>query len=191
VKSAVSAVLVAALLVGCGSGGDDDDPAETRAETAAETPPPSADTARFETASVGFTFEYPKDFAVETKPRGDVLGQVSLDPRGGLNALKVRETADRRLRPKDYLEEFRRDFARTVGKVDKRVETIGGLETGVLVFEDSVEQDGETVELTSSSYFFSGAGRTWQLECIADDDHREEIAEACGAALESVEFKRK
>jgi hypothetical protein len=143
----------------------------------------------FEAGAVGFTFEYPKDFAAEAKPGEQVLGQVSLEPRGALNALKIRETADRELQPKDYLDEFRRDFARTVGEVEKRTEMIGELETGVLVFEDSVRQDGETVEFTSSSYFFKGAGRTWQLECIADDDHREEIDSACGAALDSIEFK--
>ena len=188
-KSAVSALLVAAVLAGCGSSGDDGETTATRDGTTAETPPPSDDTAVFEARGVGFTFEYPDAFAPETKPRKQVLGQVTFEPRGPLNALKVRETTDRELRPKHYLDEFRRDFARSVGEVEQRTETIGDLEMGVLVFQDSVREGGETVEFTSSSYFFKGAGRTWQLECIADDDHREEIDSACGAALDSIEFK--
>jgi hypothetical protein len=48
----------------------------------------------------------------------------------------------------------------------------------------------ETPRFSSSSYFFKGAGQTWQLECIADPEHRDEVDEACRAALESVDFGR-
>jgi hypothetical protein len=58
----------------------------------------------------------------------------------------------------------------------------------VLEFDDAIESGGEMVEFTSSSYFFKGAGRTWQIECIADAEHRAQIEAACRTALESVQF---
>ena len=88
------------------------------------------------------------------------------------------------------MDEFQRDFERTVGKVDKREERIGNLDTGVLEFDDSVKRGGETVEFKSASYFFKGGGQTWQVECIADTGHRQQIEDACRTALESVDFVR-
>ena len=167
------------LLSGCGS---DNDPVET--------PPPAAGLARFESPRIAFTFDYPKDFVAEKRPRENVLARVAVKRGARLNAIKVRRTARRELNPERYLDAFQRDFAQTVGTVDKREERFGNLDTGVLEFDDSVKQGGEDVEFTSSSYFFKGAGRTWQLECIADAAHRTEVDAACRAALESVDFRR-
>jgi hypothetical protein len=44
------------------------------------------------------------------------------------------------------------------------------------------------VEFQSVSYFFPGGGKTWQVECISDAEHRSQIEDACRAALESVSF---
>jgi len=187
VKTAVLALLAAALIAGCGSG---DDSEKGEGSTKAEpSPAPSADTAVFRSRPVGFTFSYPRAFEIERRPQGQVLGQVSADADGRLNALKVRKTSDRELGPDRYLDEFQRDFERTVGTVEKREEQVGDLATGVLEFTDDLEQDGKKVEFTSTSYFFKGGGGTWQLECIADAEHREVIDDACRAALESVRFR--
>ncbi len=180
-QRAFALFLAAALVAGCGSDdGDDADPGET-ARGAAEL-------ARFESPRIAFTFEYPKGYVAEKRPRERVLARVAVERGARLNAIKVRRTARRELGPGRYLDEFQRDFERTVGKVEKREERIGDLETGVLEFEDSIERGGETVDFKSSSYFFTGAGRTWQVECIADDEHRVEIEEACRIALGSVDF---
>src|SRR5688572_7290722 len=185
------AVVVAALLAGCGSDDDDGENGETAAETTAdttvETPAPAPDTVVFRADGVGFTFSYPEEY-VREKPTG-VLGQVSLEKGEFFNAIKVREAADRELPPARYLEDFQRDFAERVGKVERRIETVGGLETGVLEFDDSHSEKGkDRVEFTSTSYFFTGAGRTWQVECVAEAEQREEIDSACRAVLESVNF---
>jgi hypothetical protein len=191
VKRALSLAAAAVLMAGCGSddedGGDDAAPGTG---TGTETAAPGPDMAVFRSDAIGFTFEYPEDLEADRKPAEPVLAQVSVDPGGRLNAIKVRRTADRELGPERYLDEFQRDFAKAVGEVDKREERIGKLETGVLEFADTVQENGETVELTSSSYFFKGAGNTWQVECIADAEHRERIDDACRALLESVEFER-
>ncbi len=180
-KRGFSLFLAAAIAAGCGSdGGNEGD----RAEEA----PPAGRLARFESPRIGFTFEYPQRFTAEKRPREKVLARVAMEPGSRLNAIKVRRTARRELRPERYLDEFRRDFERTVGTVEKREERVGDLDTGVLEFEDSVAQGGKTVSFKSSSYFFTGGGQTWQLECIADDEHRPAIEAACKTALESVEF---
>jgi len=190
VKTALSALLATAMIAGCGSSGDGDGDG-TGGSTKTDSPTPSADTAVLESKPVAFTFEYPNSFEAQTKPQGEVLGQVSVEPDGRLNALKIRKTADRELGPDRYLDEFQRDFERTVGTVEKHTETVGELNTGVLEFTDQLEQDDKKVEFTSTSYFFKGGGGTWQLECIADSEHGDEIDDACRAALESVEFRPK
>ena len=48
--------------------------------------------------------------------------------------------------------------------VETREERIGDLDMGVL--------EVEARDFTSSSYFFTGDGQTWQVECIADAEHR-------------------
>ena len=160
------------LLQGCGS---DDDPVETRHEVVEQH-------RTFASPRIPFTFDYPKDLVAEKKPREDVLAEVAVERGSRLNAIKVRRTARRELEPGRYLEEFRRDFERSVGAVEKRRERIGDLDMGVLEFE--------TPKFGSSSYFFTGGGQTWQVECIADAQHRAEIAAACKTALESVDFRR-
>jgi hypothetical protein len=183
VQRAFSLVLVAAIAAGCGSDDGDD------GGRAAPAPPPAGLT-RYESPRIGFTFEYPKDFTADKHPPGQVLARVAVEPGSHLNAINVRRTARRELGPERYLDEFQRDFERTVGSVEKRKERIGDLETGVLEFEDTIERGGDAVDVTSSSYFFKGAGRTWQMECIADAAHEAAIDAACRTALESVDFRR-
>lgn len=184
-KRRTTILLAAALLAGC-AGGDSDDKDENGGGT--DTPAPASDVAVFESPEIGFNFEYPKDWAADKRPDDQVLAQVSLEAGEPLNAIKIRKTADQELGTDRYLDEFQRDFARTVGKVDKREQTIGNIDMGVLEFEDSVEQLGQPVDFSSVSFFFPGGGKTWQVECIADSDHESEIDEACKAALESISF---
>jgi hypothetical protein len=186
VKRAVSAVLAAMLLAACGSD-DDGDGGERIDPTQTETATPRPDTALFRSERVGFTFEYPNHFVRERAP--GVLGQVSVAKGEFFNAIKVREAADRELPPERYLDDFQRDFERRVSDVDQREETIGEIDAGVLEFRDAHAERGKEVEFNSASYFFTGAGRTWQVECVAEAGHRDEIDAACEAALESVEFK--
>jgi hypothetical protein len=178
--------LAVAIAAGCGGDDGDDKDGGDRAET----PSAGSDLARFESPRIAFTFEYPEDFIAEKRPRERVLARVGIERGSRLNAIKVRRTANSELEPDRYLDEFQRDFERTVGAVEKRRERVGDLDTGVLEFEDSVKRGGETVGFKSSSYFFKGGGQTWQLECIADDEHRDEIDGACRTALESVNFAR-
>ena len=171
-KKGLWLALVAVLLSGCGS--DDE---------RVETPDEGVDRYQvFESRRIPFTFLYPRSFVAEKRPREAVLARVALKRGSRLNAIDVRRTARRELRPARYLDEFRRDFERSFGTVEKRRQRIGDLDTGVLEFE--------TAKFRSSSYFFTGAGQTWQVECIADAEHQPAIDAACTTALESVDFAR-
>ena len=172
-KRGLALFLVAAFLPACGSDDGDD-------ETAADTTRPPAERAVFESSRLGFTFEYPADLAVDRTPRQPVLARVAVKRRARLNSIQVRQTARRELHPTRYLDEFRRDLERSVERVETREDRIGDLDVGVL----EVEGRG----FTSSSYFFAGAGRTWQLECLSDDEHRARIDEACRIALGTIAF---
>ena len=172
-KKGLALFLAAAFLPGCGSDEGDD-------ETAAETTQPPANMAVFESTRIGFTFEYPEELAVDRTPRPPVLARVAVNRRTRLNAIQVRQTARRELRPARYLDEFRRDLEGSVESVNTREERIGDLDMGVL--------EVKRADLNSSSYFFTGAGRTWQLECLSDDAHRAKIADACRIALETIDF---
>ena len=172
-KRGLALFLAAAFLPGCGSDDGDD-------ETVAETTQPPAERAVFESNRLGFTFEYPDDLAVDRRPPPPVLARVAVRRRDRLNAIQVRQTARRELRPTRYLDEFRRDLERSVESVETREEQVGDLDVGVLEVEGG--------DFTSSSYFFAGAGRTWQLECLSDDEHRAKIDEACRIALGSIAF---
>jgi len=180
VRKGLWLAFAAALLSGCGS--DDDNVASPE-----EVP---RQTRVFESDRIPFTFEYPKGLVAEQRPREQVLARVGVERGSRLNAIKVRRTARRELEPERYLGDFQRDFARTVGAVEKREERIGHLDMGVLAFDDRLEQAGESVDFHSSSYFFTGAGQTWQVECIADAEHQAQIEAACRTALESVDFAR-
>lgn len=172
-KKGLALFLAAAFLPGCSSDEGDD-------TTAAETTQPPADRAVFESGRIGFTFEYPDDLAVDRRPRPPVLARVAVKRRVRLNAIQVRRTARRELRPARYLDEFRRDLEGSVEDVSIREERIGDLDTGVLEVKGA--------DFNSSSYFFAGAGRTWQLECLADDQQRAKIDDACRIALETIDF---
>ncbi len=168
-------MLVALAAAGCGS--DDGDEADR-----AEAPPRAGGLTRFESPRIAFTFDYPKDFVAEKRPREQAPARVGVERGSRLNAIQVRRTSRAPLAPRRYLDEFKRDLAREGRTVTTREERIGDRDMGVL--------EVEARDFTSSSYFFTGAGQTWQVECIADAEHRAEIDAACRTALESVDFAR-
>jgi len=180
VKKGLWLAFAAMLLSGCGS---DDDPVGTQKEVPRQH-------RVFESSRIPFTFEYPKNLVAEKRPNEQVLARVGVERGSRLNAIKVRRTARRVLTPDRYLGDFQRDFARTVGTVDKREERIDDFNMGVLEFDDSIEKGGEKTEFHSSSHFFTGAGKTWQIQCIAEAEHQAEIDQACTTALESIDFRR-
>jgi hypothetical protein len=175
VQRGLALLLAGAIVAGCNS--DDGDE-----RTAVETAPAAGDRLRLESNRIPFTFEYPSDLTAEKNPPRGTLARVSVKPRARLNAIQVRRTARRALGPARYLDEFKRDLEGSAESVATREERIGDLATGVLTVEDS--------NFTSTSYFFTGAGRTWQVECIADPAHEQQIEAACRIALDSVDFRQ-
>jgi hypothetical protein len=175
VQRGLALLLAAAIVAGCG--GDDDDESST-----VETVPAVGDRLKLESDQIPFAFEYPGDLTAEKHPPKGTLARVSIKPGARLNAIQVRRTARRELGPERYLDEFKRDLEGSAESVVTREERVGDLETGVLLVEGS--------DFTSTSYFFTGAGRTWQVECIADPAHEQQIEAACRTALESVDFRQ-
>ena len=94
--------------------------------------------------------------------------------------VRVRRTARTELRPRRYLGEFKRDLEGEVRSVDTREERVGDLDMGVLEVEGG--------DFTSVSYFFTGAGRTWQVECTAKPERRQRMEADCRTAVESIDF---
>ena len=175
-KGTLPVFLAAVVTAGCGSGDDDrDDTAET-----GQAAPPAAERALYESKRIAFTFEYPEDFRAGKRPPAPVLARVATGRGAKLNAIQVRRTARTPLKPERYLDEFKRDLEGTERTVATREEQVGDLAVGVL------EVTG--ADFTSRSYFFTGAGQTWQLECVADAEHRAQIEAACRTAIESVQF---
>jgi hypothetical protein len=179
VQRGLALLLAGAIAAGCGSDDGSDDGGET---ARMETVPVAGDVVRLESNRIPFTFEYPDDLTAERKPPRGTLARVSVKPGARLNALQVSRTAPRELGPERYLDEFKRDLEGSAESVATREERIGDLDTGVLEVEDS--------DFTSTSYFFTGAGRTWQVECIADPAHAQQIEAACRIALESIDFRQ-
>lgn len=175
-KRAVFAVAAALLLAACGSDDDrvDGDGTTTRGERAAPRPA----TARLDAKRVGFTFEYPARFAV-SRGSGAIV-RVSRRRGDRFNTINVRRVAGPNP-PRGYVDDFRRDFAREVGEVGKRRERFGDLEVVVLEFTEPA--------FSSRSHFFTGAGGTWQVECVAGREHRAQMDRACKIALGSVRFR--
>ena len=180
---AVSAALAALLLAACGS---DDGSEDTRPEPAPDRSGPQPPSERLDSKRIGFTFEYPKRFAV--RRGGGAIVQVTRRRGDLFNAIKVRRVAGAKP-PRRYVEDFRRDFAREVGDVEQRRERFGRLAVAVLEFSGTRDRRGEEAEFTSISHFFSGAGGTWQVECVADAEHLAQIRQACKIALSTVRFR--
>ena len=154
-KRAVSLFLAAALLAACGSDDGDEDDGNDRPETA----PARGALKRFESNRIPFTFDHAENLKV-----------------------RVRRTARTELRPRRFLDEFKRNLEAEVRRVDTRKERVGELDVGVLEVEDD--------DFASVAYFFTGAGRTWQVECIARPEQKERTAAACRNAVETVDFAR-
>jgi hypothetical protein len=192
-----AAVLVVAALGGCGGGGEKHGGGGATAPAAtapAATVPAAKSGTTFEAGDVPFTFAYPAGFKQIDEPHdGKVIATVTPTPDDVKNGLKIRKVADTALPFSSYRDQFKRQFEGDLGTTVKATtETHGGTEFGVLTFtKDLTYQDlGEekTTELHSESYFFTGAGKAWQLECISAAEHRTEIDKACAEALGSLSF---
>lgn len=180
---AVSAALAALLLAACSSDDGGSDGGSKRAPNRGAPRPP---TALLDSKRIGFTFRYPKRFAV--RHGGGAVVQATRRPGDFFNAIKVRRVAGPNP-PRRYVDDFRRDFAREVGEVERRDERFGRLEVAVLEFDGTRQRRGGEAAFTSRSHFFTGAGGTWQLECVADEEYLDRIRTACRMALRTIRFR--
>ena len=188
-----TAALVLALVIlgGCGdSGGDkkDDGSSEPASKPAQGT--------TFKASDVNFTFQYPKGFQQVDEPNdGKALATVTPVPNDVNNGLKIRETANNELPFASYGSKLRAQFEDQLAtKVSQRETTEGGIALGVLEWKKPYTKtdlgEEKTFELHSTSYFFAGGGKTWQIECLSAQDYRREIDAACDKAIASIEFPR-
>jgi hypothetical protein len=163
-------VLAAVLAAGCGGGKRPD-----RNRT-------------FTDPGFPFTFRYPKAFHASTRDQGSTLALVALDAR---NALAIRRTSVRALDPDQYLSSLRAAFTRQGLRVTARRERHAGQAMGVLEFviPASNPAAGGRADLHTESYFFTGGGATWQLECRSTA-RRAQVEGACATALASLHFRR-
>ena len=132
-----------------------------------------------------FTFRYPSTFRADTADRDGVLATVALDAR---DAIAVRQTSDRALDPDQYLGSLRASFARQGLNVAGRREDHAGRRMGVLSLTIPAGHPGAGGRgpLRTTSYFFTAAGRTWQVECRSAR-RAAEVRRACATALRSLD----
>jgi hypothetical protein len=186
-RSPIAAVLVVVWLAGCGGSDDEGKPARKA------TKEPVAETT-FKARDVGFTFSYPRGFEQVDEPNdGKVLASVTPTPNDPNNGVKVRLTSERELPFASYAAQLRSQFEDQLAtKISQRQEKRRELDVGVLEWRKATTQtnlgEEETVRLHSTSYFFTGAGKTWQVECLSSEEHRADIEKACRQALGSIEF---
>jgi len=192
----VLTVLPLLVLALAGCGGDDKksptggDAGATKTAAATE----SATAGKFKADDVAFTFDYPTGFKQVDEPSdGSVLATVTPTPGDVNNGLKIRKTSDKELPFESYASEIRSQFEDQLGtKVTQKTGRRGDLELGVLQWTNSYTKkdlgEEKRIDLASKSYFFTGGGKTWQLECLTSQDYFEQIAEACKQALGSIEF---
>lgn len=179
-RATVLAVLLALALAGCGGGGDKGGAGESGKTSGRPASP------RFTATDVAFSFEYPRDFKKVDQPNdGEVLAEVNPTPGDVKNGIKIRKTSEKELPFASYSGQFLNQFKDQLGvRIDRRTERHSGLDVGVLEWEKAFQG----TRLHSASYFFSGGGKTWQLECISDTAHRAPIRAACAQALGSLKF---
>jgi hypothetical protein len=165
------------VLAGCGGGGGSGTTSESGAKT-------------FNAPDVAFTFEIPEGLTQSNQDMDKVLARVSPDPSDVNSAIKIRQASAQELPHSAYLDQFRRQFQQQVGPVAKAMERHSDIQMGVLSFDQPVTLRGERTRVNSKSYFFTGGGKTWQLECVSTSKHKAKVDAACRQAIDSIKFEK-
>ena len=182
------ALLSLVLLAGCGG---DEGSTETPAP-ATTTAAAAAEGARFEDKDIAFTFSYPDDLQRVDEDDDKQLALLTPDQNDIKSGIKISRIGETAQPFESYIDQFQEQFEADLGvKVDQRVEEHGGYPMGVLEWTDEYTYTDlgqeETTELKSTSYFFVGGGKAWQIECLSDPERREQIEAACDQILETIE----
>lgn len=189
-RSMLLSTAALALLTGCG--GDDkssESPASATTTAAAE---PAAEAGRFEAEDVAFTFAYPEELERVDEDADKQVALLTPDPNDVKSRIKISVVSQQAQPFESYIDTFQKQFEGDLGvKVEQRREEHGGYPMGVLEWTDQLTyQDlGEekTTELQSTSYFFVGGGKAWQIECLSAPERREQIETACAQILKTIE----
>lgn len=188
-RSLLAVAVVLLSLSGCGSAGNE--------KVAGKTTPHPIKGTTFKAVDVAFTFHYPRGLKQVDEPNdGKVLASVTPTPDDVNNGLKIRKTAEKELPFASYASQIRSQFeGQLATKVSQSQEKRGTLGLGVLEWRKAYTKNDlgaqKTIRLHSTSYFFAGGGKTWQLECLSSEEHRTDIETACQQALGSIEFSRR
>lgn len=136
---------------------------------------------------VPFTFILPAEF--RRRPAGDAssrgsrpLAVFALDPR---NLVDVRRSAPRALALDRVATQIGASL-KSLGFPGARGarEEHGGRD--FVVFEVGNRVSGR--QTTSRLYFFTGDGRTWEIECQSTLDKAKQVGKACDGVVRSIEF---
>lgn len=196
----VPAVLSVALLAGCGGGEKSAGSAATATTTAAPgpatatttaAPGPAAAAGRFEAEDVAFTFSYPEELQRVDEDDDKQVALLTPDQNDVKNGIKISVVSEQAQPFESYIDTFQEQFESDLGvAVEQRREQHGDYPMGVLEWtDDYTYQDlGEqkTTQLKSTSYFFVGGGKAWQIECLSDPEGRDVIEAACAQILETI-----
>ncbi len=163
--TALAAALVIALLAACGE-----------------------DRKRISSPRIPFTFEVPEDYKrVPVRP-GSSQGTPPILAVGAdrLNVIDVRQSAPREV----PLDRVARQVAASLDQLGfSNAEAKRESHAGRDMLRFDVDNRVRGTATRSRLYFFTGGGKTWELECQSAEDGRGELEDACEDAVNSVEFQ--
>ena len=147
------------------------------------------ETQKVSSPKIPFTFELPKEFKKTPVTPGSSQGAPPIVAYGldKLNLIDVRQSATKELSLDSVSAQIKTSlaqlgFANEQGKREKHGDT------EMVVF--SVDNKVSGTKTTSTLYFFTGGGGTWEIECQSTPPKADQVSEACTTAVDSLTFTK-
>lgn len=172
-----AALLAAVLLLGCGSSDSDSD-----------------DSSTFDDEAYPFTFEYPADWSEsddvtldqQLGNSGEDTRAVGLDDTNGiiLQTFQLATEVD-----DNNIDLAQKELDRLIAQIDSEATSTVGDTAGLpsVTFDSVAVPDPEGAESKIVAIF--DGDKEYMINCQSTEDHRDDVAEGCDQALETIELR--